>query len=418
MSQSLSIKLSPTRIWFGLLIIYIVSGYLAQDVLLPSLVNQVCMYIFLACSVLFIILSGKQHLTGIVVWQVVFMILSLIAMTYSPKFSLFDGTYYALIVNFALVYILAQMPWTEKRFDIILKTYVFSAAGLIIALALTGNLEDETGRLGEELFGNANTLATMLMMSAVCCVWLVVTQRQTKRKVLYIIMLIAIYIGLFLSGGRKYIVVPVVFLYFLLLKRTDKKGRHFIIRNTIIVAVIFVILYKLIMEVPEIYERIGYRFEGFFGLFNDEYEVDSSTGKRVEMIQAAWKQWKSKPLFGYGFDSFKYYNAREVTGHFYYSHNNYVELLYNQGLVGLVGYYSFYAALFVKAMKEKRNTLVAGFAIATVISLLFFDYWGIAYSVTPIQIMLFLAYKKLQLSKAETANTDQKTEPYQVLKQQ
>ena len=113
------------------------------------------------------------------------------------------------------------------------------------------------------------------------------------------------------------------------------------------------------------------------------------------MIDAAWKQWKLSPMWGYGFDSFKYYNAQSVTGYEYYSHNNFLELLYNQGIIGFVGYYWFYVYLMVKQRKQK-NTLKKGFVVGMVISLLVFEYFGISYSVTPVQTMLFYGWFLLQ----------------------
>ena len=65
MIESSKSKTSVYSIWFGLLLIYIITGYFAQGVLLPSNVNSLMLYIFLAYSVFAIIYSGGVKLTPI-----------------------------------------------------------------------------------------------------------------------------------------------------------------------------------------------------------------------------------------------------------------------------------------------------------------------------------------------------------------
>lgn len=398
MSRSFRVKLSMDKLWFGLLVIYIMSGYLAQDVLLPESLNQLALYAFLGFSMLMILLRGKVKVNAIVLWGLVCLGLAFFAMLYGPEFSFWGGTYYALIVNFILVFIFAQMPWNEKRFAVIMLAYVFSAVGLIGVLAATGNLEDrsESGRLGQELTGNANILAMMLMVGAIYGIWLLVTTRKSSCKLFALAAIVVIYIGMFLSGGRKYIVVPIIFAYILLLNNKDQKGRKHIIKNTLLIIAVVLLVYQVIMKVPFFYESIGQRFEGAFALFDDSYSMDGSTRVRKKMIEAALERWPESPLWGFGFDSFKYYNRNEVSGHFYYSHNNFTELLYNQGIIGFAGYYGFYVWLLRSTMKKGVSSLNRGFVVGAVLSLLAFEYFGITYSVTPAQFLLFFCYYRLK----------------------
>ena len=398
MSRVINLKTIPEKLWFVLLVVYIVAGYFAYDLLMPSIINSVVLYIFLGYSLVAILCSGKLKLTPIFCWELACLAVSFVAMIYSPSFSIFSGAYYALIVNFVLVFILTQMPWNEQRFEMIMKVFMLSAAGLIIVLALTGNLEDtsDSGRLGQELTGNANKLATMLMVGAMYAFWLLVSSSDKITKILSFISVLIIYFGMFLSGGRKFVVIPLIFLYILLLYKTDRNGKRHLIFNTLLIVVIFVLLYQLIMRVPFLYDSIGYRFDGFFALFDESKDVDGSTEVRMKMIEAAWEKWPEKPLFGHGFDSFKYYNASSVTGHEYYSHNNFVELLYNQGIVGFITYYSFYAYLLCSALKEKGTLLYKGFVVGVILVWLVIEYAYVTYSVTPMQFMLFFAFYCLQ----------------------
>jgi len=389
MTRTINLRISMDSIWFGLLVLYVVSGYIAHDVLLPTSFNSIALYAFLGYSVFAILCKGKIKGNPLIGWGVAFLGVSFIAMLYSREFAVLDGTYYALIVNFILVFFLTQMSWNKKRFNLVMKAFVVSAALLILVLAMTGNLEDESGRLGTEVMGNANTLAFKLTVGAMYAMWLLLSDESKKTKLLILVSLIIIYFGMFLSGGRKFVVAPVIFLYFLLLYKVDKRGRKHFIRNTVIIAAVAILLYLLIMEVPFFYETIGYRFDGFLAFFDEGAKADGSTVVRAKMIEAGWEKWPETPIFGHGFDNYKYYNLTSVTGNLYYSHNNFIELLYNQGLVGFIMYYSMYAYLFIKAWKIKGNSLYKGFVIGGIVTWLFFEYFAVTYSETPVQFMLF-----------------------------
>ena len=342
MIRTNNIKIPITSIWFFMFIIYIVTSYIALEGLLPTYINSIALYAFLAYSVLAIIYTRKIRFTPMLLWESGFLLLAFISMLYSPSFSIFDGTYYSLIVNFIIVLVLTQMPWNKSRFALVLKTFVVSSVGLMIILMVTGliDLDESSGRFGESLTGNANIFACMLMMGALFSMWLLIYCESVKGKVLYLLSIIILYIGMFMSGGRKYILIPIVFAYVILLYKFDKKGKRHPIKSTIIGLSMALIVYLLIMNVPVLYESIGNRFDSFFALFGDRDNADGSALNREKMIAAAIDEWIKSPVWGYGFDSFKYYNASNVTGRLYYSHNNYCELLYNQGLVGFVAYYS------------------------------------------------------------------------------
>lgn len=404
MKQVLPTSRTEDKIWFFLLSIYIILGYIANDTLLPSVVHAISLYTFLGYSALTILGRGKIRWSPIVFWEIAVLILAFFAMMYSEETEFFTGTFYALIVNAVIVIILVQMPWTKERFHLILKTFVISAVILMVWLAASGNLNDETGRLGEALLGNANQLAMMLMVSAIYCIWLLVITPQKTAKIYLTVALIIIYVGMFLSGGRKYVLIPFVSAYILMINAKDRKGVRHPIRTTIIILVAAWIVYQVIMKVPFFYNIIGFRFEGAFAIFDDSYTMDHSTSIRLQMIDAAWERWTQSPLVGYGFDSFKYYNQRYVTGQFYYSHNNFVELLYNQGLLGFIGYYSLYIHLVVQTLKSKISAANKGMIGGTVLALLFFEYFGISYSVTPVHMMLFFAAQCMTAFGTEQSN--------------
>lgn len=410
-NDNLKHKNSTDKIGLFLFCFYIFVNFLANDVILPSSIGSISLYLFLGYSVLYIILRKKLKLCSIVGWMAAFMGYSLITMFYSPEKNIFGGTFYTLIVNIVLVLLLSQYTITLKVVERIGWTYAFSAATLVFFLIVTGNIIDASvsGRLGTELLGNANILATMLMTAAIYTIWLLTYSNLTKlhRNVL-ILFLIAEYFGMFLSGGRKYIVVPMVFFYILLLFKQDARGQKHIVKYTIMIIVLLLFVWILVMNVPIFYNIIGVRIEEFFDLLSgNQNNQDYSSQIRLEMIQAGLAQWLESPIWGYGFDSFKYFN-RTLTGHFYYSHNNFVELLYNLGIIGFVIYYWFFWKLVYVAWKGKiRYTPeVRAYVIGLVLSMLVFEYGAVNYTGTASRIMFFFAYTMLVQSSSERGKID------------
>ena len=386
MQKILNYKITSTVIWFLLLSFYIILSYLGNDIIIPSIFASLSLYLFLIYSAIFIIFHFRDRISHLIIWEIVFLFLSFITMLYSPEFSILGGTFYMMIVNFVLVFVFSQMPWNEKWFKKTMNVFVFSCVSLIVLLFLTNNLYDESGRLGENLFGNANILATMLMVGAIYNLWMLFSCER-KYKFVYFISVIIIYLGMFLSGGRKYLVAPLIFLVFMV-ANDSKNDYKKVIKKIMLTLCISVFCFILIMKVPLFYNTIGYRFEGVFALFNDDFDVDGSTEKRMIMIVGGFEEFFNKPFFGHGFDSFKYFNRDFLTGNFYYSHNNYIELLFNYGIVGFLVYYGFYAYLFMKSIKLPKS-VYKGFIIGVIVCLLFYDFFAISYTSTPVHFLLF-----------------------------
>ena len=105
MTRSLRIKLSIDDVWFGILMLYVMAGYLANNVLLPTAITQLTLYGFLAFSMFLILLRGRIKLNTILVWGLLCLGLALFSMLYGPEFTIFGGAYYAMIVNFILIFI-------------------------------------------------------------------------------------------------------------------------------------------------------------------------------------------------------------------------------------------------------------------------------------------------------------------------
>ena len=136
--------------------------------------------------------------------------------------------------------------------------------------------------------------------------------------------------ALMLSAGRKYFIVPFIFLYVLLLMNQQSGFALNALKYTLLMGVLIFVLYSVIMRTPILYNAIGIRMEQLINSVVGKGPVDTSSIVRSQMRSAAIKGWMKRPIFGYGFNTFQYLRSPELLNgaSHGYSHCNYTELLY------------------------------------------------------------------------------------------
>ena len=393
-----------TTIGMLLLELYIFTSYVAQDILIPAKVNSFFLYLFLAGGVATFVLSSRVKISRFTVWYALFTLVSFLTLTYSPEPILpLGSSMYIVLVTLALTTFMQMFITDEAAYYRMMCVYAVSSAAFVFLLIVTGNLTTQSGiRLGQDIVGNANTFAMMMMVALMYEAWIFVyVKLKPIWRFLLLLGMALCMTALLMSGGRKYILVPIVFVYILLLLRRDRRGQRKIIIYTVIIAAVAGSLFYAMMKIPALYEVAGSRMIGLLNAVTGEGQVDTSTALRDKMRVLAISGWLERPLIGHGFDSYKYLNA-DVYGRFYYSHCNYTELLYNGGIITLAVYYWMPVSILRQAFLQKKIDLkYRAFAIAAVLSLLAFDYGAVDYNVTSIVIMFMMAYVGLSIGKAQ-----------------
>ena len=101
--------LSERSVGVALFCLYIFISSLANDMVFPSSIGSLTLYLFLGYSVLYILLNKKLKINRIIKWMLVFIAFCVFTMLYSPeKGFLSDSEFYLLIVNFILILFLSQ----------------------------------------------------------------------------------------------------------------------------------------------------------------------------------------------------------------------------------------------------------------------------------------------------------------------
>jgi len=177
------------------------------------------------------------------------------------------------------------------------------------------------------------------------------------------LILIFSYEVVFYAISRQGVLLVILLLSFLFFQifRTS----NIIEKLGLFISSIFIITYSwfVIQDMPLVYSRLGTLFTIFNT--NSSFEMDTSLISRFAYMNDAYDLWLQKPLFGHGLHQFKHINQSGV------SHNNFFEILVNNGIVGFVAYYAFYIYIVISYFKIKIYNKVDSNWILTVIFMLF-----------------------------------------------
>lgn len=359
-----------------LFFLYGIMSFVAYSELLPQSMISIFLYAFsflgLACALLKLRLQNPY-----ILWFLAYIVCSVPSMLINRTGN-WTSTAYVLVVIFVMTFAISQFTTDLKGIKWIAYAYALGADALYLILLFTDQLHEDS-RLGQTLMGNANTFAMIYMFAAILVIWLVLNEKKWLLRIFLLATLVVCYYCLLLSGGRKFVIIPILFLYINLLFRKDKKGRNHILLYTAIIAFVVGLLYYLMMNIPELYESIGYRMEYLINAVLGKGDVGGSLEIRDEMRQLAFVEGGQKPIFGHGFDSFKYLGLKELN-FFAYSHCNWSELFYNQGAFGFIVYYFYYAYCAVYLLRHgKDRPEILGLGLGIIISLVIFEYGCVTY---------------------------------------
>ena len=388
---------------------YLFFTYLGGSVFFPSILTRITLMLFLgygALSALSRLNNGTFVLSKYSIWYGVVICYVVITFPLSSyQNSINSNHFYEMIICFALTLLLSVFVNSEKEVCWICWTYVLSSILMIFLMYRSGKLVGNyKERLGEDILGNANIFATFIMYSVMYALWLLIYRKYNKwtNVFLCVCILLNIY-ALMLSAGRKFFMVPFIFLFILLLMKNDKNdssSARNAIKYVFLMAIIIGVLYFVITQVPVFYNAIGIRMEQFVNSLTGGGKADMSSILRSQMRAAAIEGWLQKPIFGNGFDAFKYLKSTEVLGGSRaYSHCNYTEMLYNGGIVCWLLYYSIFGIMIREIIKRKEiSRQFRAFSIAAIISQFVLDYGGVFYDIIASQIFIMLAIKMTEFT--------------------
>ena len=211
-----------------------------------------------------------------------------------------------------------------------------------------------------------NILAYSMAIVVLICVYRLVYQ---KNKI-YFLLAILPTIVTFGTGSRRgilAIVISITVLYIL------KDFNYKVLINILMIICLIYIFYIILKQMNMLY--LTERLESLFSILSNEGDMIASDQGRMNMIEYGWHMFLQNPVFGNGANAFK-----ELSGYNIYSHNNFIELLANFGIVGFILYYGVYVAIISKLIKiAKTGDMFSKLLLSYFIMRIVTDYGNVSY---------------------------------------
>lgn len=231
------------------------------------------------------------------------------------------------------------------------------------------------GRYGSRMALTYNITISLLFITYQM---LNMAEKAKNKPIKEVIILIALLIFAILTGTRKLFLVPILFVIFYLLlgkKITLKSAAKYLV----ILLVIAMIGLYAVMNIDFLYDLLGQRIDSLIMEITGEAK-DASISQRNRMIDRGMKYFEDHPIIGIGTDGFKF-EFKENTGVFKYSHNNFIEMLADYGIIGFILFYAWMPIAIIKMFKSYKNKKenLNLFFIGALITLIILDYWTVSY---------------------------------------
>ncbi len=267
---------------------------------------------------------------------------------------------------------------------------ILSTVGVIVIIAtyittmkydhLWGDaLEGRFYRLGRVPGGSDIDTGNLYLLMSIPILYSTIVAKKVKQ---YIAFAILGGVGIVLTGSKSS-ALPLILVIGIMLLGTAKNAKD--VRKYLACLIgLCVIGAVLLLTVPILYRTLGYRIAEVFTAFSDtsEFDLHTSTGQRLAVMDAFKKHFWEAPLFGHGFYSFMtmpyskleeyHLESGEIAYRNIQTHMNYLELLFSMGILGFVAYYWYPVKLVVDTVKSHSKE-VKLICLSFLVSLLFMD---------------------------------------------
>ncbi len=298
-------------------------------------------------------LDGVVMVSGVTIWYLLFSLYSFSTALWSDYPDEVFGSIVRMLQIIVLIFFVSQTYATPTAVKRCLKMISWAASFCVVFIFVNTPVDEWlSGQLGMKLTGqNPNTIGMILTVTTLVTAYFAYYEKQ---RLYYLFTFIQFAAAVLTSSRKTVIAVCIGFIMLIFLK---DKSFKLLLRMLFAVGAVVGVFYA-IMNIPELYAAIGYRFESMFDYLMQN-DVDNSLFMRQTFIDAAKQFFFEHPLVGSGAHSFSQMIV-DIAGKSTYAHNNYYEVLVDFGLIGFAIYYSMYAYLVIKLIrpvfKEGNNT--------------------------------------------------------------
>lgn len=349
--------------------------------------------LFVIPCCVYIVNSQKLYYDTFVKWMLCFAAFAGLSFFWAISIPNAVYRYQTLVLNFICIYcLLLYIKNRADRVNIILKTLLFAPIILGTRVVLSYGLLAFADTRGVDGIMSPNAIGMRAGIAVTLGAYFFFT--ENKHRALYLLCLALNASIVLMSASRKailFMLIPLLLYYIFTQKNIGK-----VLRNALFAAVLAGVTYYAIMNIPFVYDMLGYRIETMIYGIMGNGKTDGSTSLRLAMIQWGLEWFKSKPWIGYGLNN--YMTLLGTMGTSFgtagvYAHNNYIELLVDLGLIGTVIYYFIYLNMLVKAARFIKSIASVQLIMVSILaSIMVCEYGMVTYCEIYVQILLALTW--------------------------
>ena len=290
-----------------------------------------------------------------------------------------------MIVVLALIFSITQYCKTDEgvclyRCEKLITFYILCT---IIITAICYYAEGSKiftwSRLGATVFANMSgqtAYTSILVPASFLSIWRFL---RGEKKVLYGIVSAFFLVSAVLTGVRKAILIPLIFIYIYFFFKY-KKNVLKIVGISILCIVGGIIVLVIIMKHSS---TMAYRMNILIqSILNPDITSsalgvsDNSLDMRSNLRMLAVRCFYENPILGVGIGEFRFYSV-EHGGYDLYAHNNWLELLADVGIIGFVLFYLNYIKVFARSVT--KNNYIGFFLCAFIVTYFIYEYGQVTY---------------------------------------
>lgn len=287
----------------------------------------------------------------------------------------------SLTLNLMMTYAIIQYIGMQRNIPKILHITEASILTTALVVVLLSLRTITSGRLASGTQMNANMLSILCVCGFVLTLYLKKIGRISRlaawaRMAFYLIAVL-------LTGSRKGLIMVVLAIMVI----NMAGGGRRIVKTILISAAAAAMIYLVIMNVPVFYNIIGVRVENLLRFLNEGTTIEGSLRSRQALTQIGMQYIARKPWTGYGLDCFKMISGMGGRGKVgigqvgYYSHNNYIELLFGVGIIGMVLYYIPFLSVLRGLWGRMKKDACIPYLLAILVAKLSVEYAYVSYYV-------------------------------------
>ena len=298
---------------------------------------------------------GKRNvkLNFFIYWAVIFYVFTVASSLWSlnPSKSISPILTLSLIFVVGILMSLLFNSREDLKSLLFINFIALFLCAIYILIAVDPELIGET-RIGLGTVGdmwNANDIGLKMCVGLGIALYFLYESDKVYKRLIYLAACIIFIAIALLTGSRTALFMVYGIVFLIIFIRSKGVNRVY----AILFLIVFSIgLFVLIMNYEPLYNVIGERVEDMInGLFGQGTD-DGSFNYRVRFIEYGLHWFGERPLFGYGAGNFSELSAAQFGEKFdTYSHNNFIEMLVNGGLVGFIIYYAVYFYVLFKLLR-------------------------------------------------------------------